>query len=223
MFTSEDFSLLTWGLLLGSACIYNLRRNGYAHEIYLIWYINSFFFVLFYGMGIIAGQNNVGLMEVCGATYQSSCQSIYNYLTNVEDEVRLIAAVTALALGPQFLTYILSGLFGCASPPRFVSQTAKVAIWSFVKFAAGLGGILTAQPLANLTFGKPFVVHELLVGFRYTVLAFVYASFYVSMSEALPTYFYREFGGLLPRAMSKIHQFFTRNVSAPASPPPKAP
>ena len=128
---SHDLSYASWGAIFIVFSIGHLSTKGHHREIYLIWYINSLFFTLFYGLGIIAEQKNVRLTEVCG-TYQENCKAVYEYLTNVQDELTLIAVVSALAIGPQLLTYILSALSGSASTPRFVSQIAKIAAWSFV-------------------------------------------------------------------------------------------
>src|SRR5436190_3491385 len=44
----------------------------------------------------------------------------------------------------------LSGLSGAATAPIYIRQIGLVAVWSIIKFLAGLGGILLAQPAAKL-------------------------------------------------------------------------
>ena len=208
---SHDLSYASWGAIFIVISIGHLSTKGHHREIYLIWYINSLFFTLFYGLGIIAEQKNVRLTEVCG-TYQENCKAVYEYLTNVQGELSLIAVVSALAIGPQLLTYILSGLSGSASTPRFVSQIAKIAAWSFVKFAAGLGGILIAEPMAKLTVGKPVAFHDFIAGWRYTCLSFLYAWLYITTVERLPVYLLDELRGWPLRILLIFHRFFTRYI-----------
>ncbi len=209
--SAADIRYAIWGLIFLFFSIGSMSRRRHDSEIYLIWYINSLFFILFYGMRVIAEQKDVRLTEVCGA-YEETCKSIYAYLTNVEDELTLIAIVAALALGPQLLTYVLSGLSGSASTPRFVSQVARIAVWSFVKFAAGLGGILISEPFAKLTVGIAVTFHDFLAGFRYTAISFFYAAVYIAATERLPTYLREELKGIPLQVLVTIHRFFTRNT-----------
>jgi hypothetical protein len=97
-------------------------KDKHAREIYVIWYINSFFFIFFFGMGVVAEKKNIRLLEVCGS-YEETCETIYDYLTNSDDEIALVLIFTAPAIGPQLLTYVLSGLSGSASAPKFVGAS----------------------------------------------------------------------------------------------------
>jgi len=47
---------------------------GHAREIYLIWYINSFFFMLFYGVGIILRKERSSYGDF--GVYEDTC-SLY--------------------------------------------------------------------------------------------------------------------------------------------------
>ncbi len=59
------FPLIVIGsLVMMVVAIKAMSSAGHAREIYLIWYINSFFFMLFYGVGIIAEERNVRLTEI---------------------------------------------------------------------------------------------------------------------------------------------------------------
>jgi hypothetical protein len=213
MFTEGSVLDVVIGSVALVAAIYSMASWRYDREIYLIWYIESFFFLLFYGMGVVAEKRDAHLTDVCGA-YEQTCKSIYEYLTNVDDEIRLILIVAALAIGPQVLTYFLSGLSGSASAPKFVSQVAKLANWSFIKFMAGLGGILIAAPIAKLTVGKSVTFYDFLLGLRVSTFAFAYATAYILCSNEVPNFFKRHaesnrgpFGVLV-----MIHKFFTRNA-----------
>jgi multisubunit Na+/H+ antiporter MnhC subunit len=188
-------------------------KDEHSRQIYAIWYINSFFFLLFLGMGVVAEKRNIHLVEVCGS-YKDTCEMLYEYLTNTDDEIAVVLILTALAIGPQVLTYILSGLSGSASPPKFVGTVAKLALWSFVKFIAGFGGIITAEPFAKLAAGKPASPINFVAGFAITSLAFSYAAGYVQITEKFPRFLRKRFGDpdSLKQPLVTIHKFFTRHT-----------
>ncbi len=144
-----QYLIIFLGVMIGS--IYLLRER-HSTAIYTVWYVYSLFFVLFFGVHYIAADQHVSLVKICGS-YEVTCASIYNALTNVDDELSLIAITIALLVVPQVLTYVLSGLSGSASAPRFVLIIERVAAWSFIKFSAGVAGILTAEQSATWLAG----------------------------------------------------------------------
>ncbi|BBB94830.1 hypothetical protein BE61_02400 [Bradyrhizobium elkanii USDA 61] len=212
--------LLFFSVLLPTAT-FGLREK-HAGEIYLVWYINTFFFLLFLGMGVVAEKQSARLTEVCGS-YEKACETIYVYLTDTRGEIGLIVIGVGLAIGPQVLTYLLSGLSGAASAPKFVLQVETIAIWSFVKFAAALGGILVAEPFARLVTGSKVEIVEFLSGPIYTIGAFSYASTHVWFHDKwLPSVRQRfaEPNGWLLQKLNAIHGIFTRNIPREAKEPP---
>jgi hypothetical protein len=52
-----------------------------ATEIYVIWYVFSFFFVLFFFLSVYAAGNNKGLQDVLGQSGQPIFAIAYDYLT----------------------------------------------------------------------------------------------------------------------------------------------
>lgn len=193
-----------------------LRRSNHSVEIYAVWYCYSFFLLLFTGLGFIAERQKKHIPELCGS-YQDTCKTIYDALTNIGDELILVASFTALAIIPQLLTYLLCGLGGTASTPRFVSQINKIAALSFVKFLAALGGILSADFLAHLAAGGPAALKNLTIGFSMAAFGLTYAATHVAFEEEL-----RIFRQLLSKigaddTLVRVHKFFTRNV--PEGPP----
>jgi hypothetical protein len=206
-FAIASLELLFFPFLI-YACTTTLRRN-HAAEIYVIWYLNSFFFVLFFGMGVIAEKKNKRLEEVCGA-YESTCKTIYDYLTNIVDEVIIVAVFTGLALLPQILTYLLSGVYGIASTPKFASQIQKIAVWSLVKFLAGLGGIISAAPMAKWVTGKPAPFIEFTTGLGLVAIAFAYASLHVDITKWLAKQ-RKRVKSEEKHPLLRLHRFFTRH------------
>ena len=221
MFSAENYKIAEPFLQIGFHLflIYSaiqLLKTNYAREIYLIWYYNSFFFLVFFGMALVAEQRKVPLTRVCEPR-EATCKAIYDYLTNIDDELSLVAVIVALSIGPQLLTYLLSGLSGTASAPKFVAQIQSITVWSLVKFVAGLGGILTAQPLAKLAAGSPIELkdfRDFAVGFSFTAIGFTWAATYIAATENAPAFFRAHYNWARApfRALVKIHRFFTRHV-----------
>lgn len=135
--------------------IWKLRRT-HAHHIYVIWLFFSFFFVLFVFLFVAAAHNNVQLEGVFGEEAKKVFIVALNWLRDGEGEIKLVLVMLGLVVLPQWLTYVLSGLSGSASPPVFVSQVTELAIWSLVKFSAALAGIVLAEPIVKIVRGGSF-------------------------------------------------------------------
>ena len=196
-----------------------ILRKNHAREIYLIWYYNSFCFLIFCGMEVWAKLNGRDLFDVCNP-YQDSCRRLHEMLTNTKHELAFLGIAVGIAIGPQLLTYFLAGLSGAASAPRYVRQIQTVTVWSLVKFLAGLGGIIAAEPLATMIVRRPVSAYDLafiMGGLAITTVAFTLAALYVFATENIPPFFrwcYTHFKpARLPyRWLIKLHRFFTRHV-----------
>jgi hypothetical protein len=129
--------------------IWKLRKT-HAHHIYVIWLFFSFFFVLFSFLFVAAAQSDVQLEEVFGEEAKKLFVIVLDWLHDGKGEIKLVLIMVSLIVLPQWLTYVLGGLSGSASPPVFVSQIANLAVWSLVKFSAALAGIVAAEPLVKL-------------------------------------------------------------------------
>ena len=203
-------------LLVGSIGELNRQHSG---EIYAIWYVFSFFFLLFFALYLTAEREGKEVTDVLGPSSAETLKAVYNYLTNIEDELLLVAAVVYLAIAPQLLTYVLSGLSGSATAPVFVRQIRTIALWSLIKFLAGLSGILLAHALAELFLGKGNL-RDFLQGVGIIAIAFFIA-------QAQHGFFERELEiPVLPGLrvhirvlwLHRIHDHFTRYYREPAKP-----
>ena len=175
-------------------------RRKYSGEIYFIWYVASFFFVLFCLLQVIALNRGGQLTEVC-RSHREDCQAIYEYLTDPWGEVAFIVISFILVVVPQCLTYFLSGLSGSASPPRLMSQFGRLAVWSLVKFAAAYSGIVAAQNFGDMAAGHLFSYNLFLSSLLGISYAFAVAALHCWFTEkrALP-----------PVRATGLHRFFTR-------------
>jgi hypothetical protein len=153
-------------ILLGQI-VYDLSRY-HSREIYAVWYVWSLFFLVFsalyyYAEGLCSdlpdalekAKDCEALVTVIGRPAAEWIERVYEYVTNIRNEVILVLGFVYLALGPQFLAYCLGALSGSATPPLFVRQIRLLAVMSLVKFLAGLSGILLAHVAAKLLLEKP--------------------------------------------------------------------
>jgi hypothetical protein len=155
--TEEIFVVIvSLASILFTAFLIFLLREEHSLEIYVIWYIFSFAFLLFFGLHMVAERAHIELPEIFGPRGKDVFKAAYGWLTNTDDEWMLVVAILGLGIGPQLLTYILCSLSGSASPPRFVWQIESVAAWSLIKFCAALTGILAAEQLARWIAGEAF-------------------------------------------------------------------
>jgi hypothetical protein len=77
------------------------------------------------------------------------------------DEASLIVSIYVAVLLPQFMSYLVSGIFGCANRLILVEWITAVITWLVIKFLAVLSGILMAQAIAAL-YAKPLIVPAML-------------------------------------------------------------
>jgi hypothetical protein len=199
--------------LIGS--IAELNRQ-HSREIYAIWYVFSFFFLLFFALYFSAKREGKEITDLLGPSSAATLKAVYDYLTNIQDELLLVAAVVYLAIAPQLLTYVLSGLSGSATAPVFVRQIRTIALWSLIKFLAGLSGILLAHALVELLLGKA-ALSDFIQGFVIITMAFFIAHTQHAVFE-------REFEfyvwpGLWVHIrfpwLLRVHQYFTRYYREP--------
>lgn len=183
-------------------------RKAKSGEIYVIWYAASLFFVLFFGLQYLAGKRHIHIAELCGS-HAETCQTAMETLFHLEGELILVAAVLALGILPQLLAYFLSGVTGSASPPHFVLQVEKVAIWSLIKFNASVGGALMSRPVAIWAAGGPPDFREFCNGLVAIGSAFAIAALDVLLTERLPIFWRKRKDFFEP--LASVHSFLTRH------------
>jgi hypothetical protein len=183
---------------------------------------------LFFGLEIIrltSGGSDYELIltDICGA-YHVACERALKTLTDPWDEVILLAFMLALIIAPQLISYVISGMFGCATAPLFVSQSTKIAIWSLVKFLVGLGAILASRPFAKLFVGSfngnmgtyYYGLGEFVPGYAVTCSGFLVGAALAiaeSASSVLRQRLFEERNRWLLRAAVKTQRWLKRNRS----------
>ena len=200
-----DVFVIALLLILMAGSISKLSRDHFL-EIYAIWYVFSLLFLIFLALHAISGRTGKEITDLFGEPYAGAMKLVYNSLTNVQDELVLVSAFVYLAVAPQILAYILSGLSGSATPPRWVRQIGTIAIWSLLKFLAALSGILLARPAYNLFLGKHVTVSDFTQGIACLLIAF-------TLAVAHRDYFERELEfGIVPGFRVRIYVPILRNI-----------
>jgi hypothetical protein len=205
---------------VGAGLLY--MRDRHPTHIYAIWLVFSFFFFVFLSMGLVAERNNAGLTELCGS-YKEACTTIYDMLTNFEDEILLVIILIGATIIPQVFAYILSALSGAATAPQYLWTIQQAAAWSFIKFSAGLSGILIAQPIARFVVGKATLsAIDFVPGVYFIGTAFFFAFMHLWVGDLWEGYYRRNFIGEARkkphiRMLLRAHKWSTRCI--PETPP----
>ncbi len=188
--------------------VWALRRKE-AQYVYLVWFIFSFFLVLFFLLRIFAAGASLELEGAVGASGKAIFAYIYRTLTDSNSEIRLLLGMLSLVMLPQWLTYFLSGISGSASRPFFILRATEIAIWSFVKFTSGVAGILMADALAdwskNVLFQNIFNVS---VALNFLAAAFMSLLCY---KRSVPDIIDFLFSGRKFSMLRRVDDFFRRN------------
>jgi hypothetical protein len=221
---------LAGALVLGflAAQVYELSQD-HPGEVYGIWYFFSLLFLIFVALYILAEWLcKKEVTEVLGEFLAPAFKWVYDALTNFQGELILVAAFVYVAIAPQVLTYLLSGFSGAASLPQFIQTIRWLAIWSVIKFMAGLAGILLADALAKLFLGKPVSSYDFFHAAFFIAGAFYLAVLHHKFELDWEKWELPVTPGLrirvrlvhMPRLV-KIHEFFTRHTEEPRKPNPE--
>jgi hypothetical protein len=220
-FMNDNYLVYIFFVACGGLGSLRFMHKNHPSEVYAIWLVFSFFFVIFLAIAAIAERHGVELAHVCGS-YEETCRSAYAMLTNFEDEIYLVVAFTGATIAPQVLAYLLSGITGSAVAPQYLRIIQQAAAWSFIKFVAGLSGILLAQPLAKVLVGKPHPpLADYVPAVAFISMAFFYAWMILGFWDWWDAYFKKNFHGeglkqRHIRMLLRFHRLCTRNVPKPS-------
>ena len=141
-----DLALL--GGLVGA--ILYLRRKHPGH-VFTIWYAFWLMFTLFSGLFFYVWAHS----ETIAGSAMSGAAPLGGFIVwfqntsmDFRDERYLIASIYIAVLLPQLMSYLVSGIFGCANRLILVEWITAAVTWLVIKFLAVLAGILMAQAIA---------------------------------------------------------------------------
>lgn len=148
--TNEIQDLLTFAALviailtvIGYTGLKLADQNG--TDVRVVWYLFSL--VVVTTCIAAAWASSVGAIDNQGA-FQGELGAVINtlltFMLDLDTDLKIFSAILAMVLLPQIASYVLSGLFGCASAPIFVGGAIRFFIWGIVKsFVVAAGIMLT--------------------------------------------------------------------------------
>lgn len=101
-----------------------------------------------------------------------------SFFISIDDTLYLSIAIIGVTIAPQIISYILSGLFGCASSVIFFSEIIEISFWLAVKPLITVSGISIGLSLAAYILSIPgFSINSI-----YAMIAMSSAMLYCSFS-----------------------------------------
>lgn len=130
-------------ILGGIGFVVTQIRSKYASSVHIISYLFSLSVcAAFIGL---RWARAVGAIDATGNPGNETGKwvvAIMNFSMDLQADFYVLSALVLLAVGPQCLSYMFSGVFGCASRPRFVSFWVSVFSWGMAKSLAIAAGVL---------------------------------------------------------------------------------
>jgi hypothetical protein len=209
-------------LIITIACTGLLYYSGqvlkehHGDDIRIIWYFFSLTFVISYIIGLWATSN--GAIDSSGSFVGEAGDFINKLLTATLDiklSIYLILAILALILIPQFMCYLLSGIFGVASSPLYISESIKFLIWGLIKTFIIVSGVTAAILLfGSFSSWKSFELKNIF-GWSLISLAFCFFSFMTLLLYRESEKMLADIKEIMPNRLLdpliKLHNFFTRH------------
>ncbi|WP_114972229.1 hypothetical protein [Rhodoferax ferrireducens] len=133
-------------IVIGYTGLKLAEKNG--PDVRVVWYLFSLAAV---ATCIVADwASSIGAIDNQGV-YRGELGAAVNaflkFMLDLETDLKIFSAILAMVLLPQITSYVLSGLFGCASAPIFVNGTIRFFIWSIVKSFVVAAGIVLSVAL----------------------------------------------------------------------------
>jgi hypothetical protein len=135
-------------------------RCKHPDHVFTIWY--AFWLMLIFYSGLFyyvwSNARTISASPLSGNSFLGGLVIWFTDASmNFREEGYLIASIYIIVLLPQFMSYIFSGLSGCANRLVLVGWITAALTWPVIKFLAVLSGILVAQAIASL-YAKPLLL-----------------------------------------------------------------
>jgi hypothetical protein len=145
--SDSQHALLAFALLIastfGTGLTASKLADRHASDIRIICYFFSLSLVCT-SIGAFWA-TSIGAIDTTG-TFQGrwgeATNALLKFMLDINTDLQVFAAVLGLFVLPQILSYVLSGLFGCAAAPILIGPALTVFVWSVVKSFAVAAGIV---------------------------------------------------------------------------------
>jgi hypothetical protein len=211
IYASREMIIAITFLILGPVGIYFFIASvlvKHATEIYILWYAFSLARCISSVAILYVNHSNLALDQ--------TLRQVLSSLTDPDEEWALLAAAFAIAIFPQIISSAISGVFGCASPPRYVATLSRMLMLSVMKFGSVMAGIILAE-LLFLDNDNKIIIS----------LALIASGLGLAFSTAYIYYTLQNIGPLIVDELDKPEtwldrfvRFMTRYKSAPLADPP---
>lgn len=125
---------------LASIPLVKLRPN-YVRSAWYFYFLLAF---MTFTIGTIS--ERFGAIDAKGEFHGAAGEAmnkVLGFVFSLNDDVAVMSGVVGLVLGPQFLSYLFSGvLSNCAGTPRFTAPIIKFALFSLAKSIVIASGVL---------------------------------------------------------------------------------
>ncbi|WP_027997104.1 hypothetical protein [Simplicispira psychrophila] len=122
--------------------------NKYGTDVRVVWYLFSLAVVT--TCITAAWASSIGAIDDKGV-FQGELGAAVNvllkFMLDLDADLKIFSSILAIVLLPQIASYVLSGIFGCASAPIFVGGTIRFFIWGLVKSFVVAAGIVLSVAL----------------------------------------------------------------------------
>lgn len=201
-------------LILGAV---SLIRKQHGAEVRVVWYFFSLSVVAV--AGIACHAISVGAIDEGGnfhGKYGEFIMGALNFMLDLKGGIFWVTGAVVLFLLPQLLSYVLSGISGCASAPLFISGSFDFLVWGYLKAFVTCAGItfsigllcfsgLIPSDFKSAPILLPFSLLLLLVVFSFLFLYLEGENYMRALADNFPK--------LMQRCI-KVHRFFTRHVDS---------
>jgi len=133
--------------------IYQLQAR-HAAAVHVVWYLFSLSTcaaaIAFYWV------HSAGAIDAKGQPAGDMGRTFLRFLTftlDLNTDLVGLTALVGLIVLPQFISYVLSGVFGCASRPRLVTYSVHFFSWGLAKSLAIASGVLLVLSLTGYLNG----------------------------------------------------------------------
>jgi hypothetical protein len=134
-------------------------RQEHAGHVHTIWYIFSLAFcitLIFYSSLPTFSYNDAELSVSDSEDVITQLgRNFIDISTDLYGEIYLIGGLIIIVVIPQIMSFVISGIFGCASRPVFVERITNIATLSFIKFLSVFAGIEAATALFFFVHRSP--------------------------------------------------------------------
>lgn len=198
--------------------------SHHGSDIRVVWYLFSL--ALISTLLVAWWARSTGAIDAAGSFHGAAGAVIGKFLElmlDLQSDLKILGAMVALVIFPQFLSYVLSGLFGCAVAPILIGATFRFFFWSVVKSFVITAGIVLVVAVYGWVLGWSGLSVRKATGLAGTGLLLL------TMSFAL-LYIYRDLGGAIAPSNSvgflklrlvlhRINAWANRRITSQANSP----